>query len=291
MLPRGSSLLRPAVVAMAALMLSFSSARNGHAQAPAPGTQNAGYGGGGTKMPSANLANGSQASTSTGLSNSPSSGTNVPEFFEVVCPGGCYGGAFHGFGCRAWAGGGYGGFFRRYWGYGFYGPNYNTGLVSSGCGSRTFVYVASCPGHHGLFKHGHAAVSAGPCDLGGLPPGGDMNPPTLPASEPGRAPAEKLPSPAPNRAHLQLLVPEQADVVVEGVTTRKTGTVRDFVSPPLTPGKNMTYSIAVRYTDADGKPVEETHAVRVRANDRLRIDCTRPTNTEQVRAAALPSSR
>ena len=114
-----------------------------------------------------------------------------------------------------------------------------------------------------------------------------MNPPTLPASEPGRAPAEKLPPPTPNTAHLQLLVPETAEVLVEGVKTRKTGTVRDFVSPPLIPGRNMTYTIAVRYTDADGKPVEETHSVRVRANDRLRIDCTRPTNTEQVRAAAL----
>jgi hypothetical protein len=49
----------------------------------------------------------------------------------------------------------------------------------------------------------------------------------------------------------------------------------------------MTYTIAVRYTDASGKPVEETHSVRVRANDRLRIDCTKPANAEPVRAAAL----
>jgi uncharacterized protein (TIGR03000 family) len=271
---------------MAALVLSFSSARNGHGQTPAPGTESAGYGRGGTKIPSANLANGSQASTSTGMSSSSSSkGYDGPGFFEVVCPGGCYSG-FHPLNRRAFAGGGYGGFFRRYWGYGFYGPNYNMGSFHSGCGSTGYVYAAARPGHK-LSKHGPEAVSAAPCDLSGIPSGDGMNPPTLPASEPGRAPAEKLPPPTPNEAHLQLLVPEKAEVLVEGVKTRKTGTVRDFVSPPLTPGRNMTYTIAVRYTDADGKPYEETHSVRVRANDRLRIDCIQPTNTGQVRAAAL----
>jgi uncharacterized protein (TIGR03000 family) len=237
-------------------------------------------------MPSSNLANGNQASPSTGTTYSASSkGYDGPGFFEVVCPGGCYGG-FHPLNRRAFAGGGYGGFFRRYWGYGFYGPNYNMGLFYRGCGSTGYVYVATQPGHC-LSKHGNQAVSAAPCDLGGIPPGGGMNPSTLPASEPGRAPAEKLPPPTTNEAQLQLLVPEKAEVMVDGIKTRQTGTVRDFVSPPLTPGKNMTYTIAVRYTDADGKPVEETHSIRVRANDRLRIDCTKPSNTEQVRATAL----
>lgn len=286
MLPRWTSLLRPAVLTMAALVLSFSSARQGHGQAPAPGTESAGYDRGGTKTPTANLANGSPASTSTGRSATPAPlGCGPHCFSEVVCPGGCYSGGIHQFGRRGYASGGYAGFFRRYYGYGYYGPNYNMGPVFSQCGGTAFIYVAARPGH-GLLKHGHEAVSAAPCDLGAMPPAGGMNPPTLPATEPGRAPAEKLAPPTPNKAHLQLLVPEKAEVRVEGVKTRTTGTVRDFVSPPLTPGTNMTYTIAVRYTDADGKPVEETHSVRVRANDRLRIDCTRSASTEQVHAAA-----
>jgi uncharacterized protein (TIGR03000 family) len=236
-------------------------------------------------MPSANRANGSQARTSTGMSSSSSSGGYPPAPIEVVCPGGCYGG-FHPLTRRAYAGGGYDGFFKRYWAYGFYGPNYNMGPVFSQCGGTAYVYVATRPGHR-FFKHGHEAVSAAPCDPGSIPPGGVVNPPTRPANEPARAPGEKLPPPTPNAAQLQLLVPEKAEVLVEGVKTSTTGAVRDFVSPPLTPGKNMTYTIAVRYTDADGKPIEETHSVRVRANDRLLIDCTRPTNTEPVRAAAL----
>jgi uncharacterized protein (TIGR03000 family) len=285
MLPRWLSFLRPAILA-AALVLSLSVVHNGHGQAPTQGGQGAGYGWGGTNAPNTNLANAGQASAGTGTSSITSSGGNVPEFFEVVCPGGCYGGAFHLFGRRAYAGGGYGGFFRRYWGYGFYGPNYNMGLVDSHCGVNGFVYVATHRGH-GHSKHGGEDLPVAACDLGGVPPGAGIKPSTLPASEPARSPAEKLPAPTPNRAHLQLLVPEKAEVRVEGVKTSKTGTVRDFVSPPLTPGKNMTYTIAVRYTDASGKPVEETHSVRVRANDRLRIDCTKPANAEPVRAAAL----
>ena len=238
-------------------------------------------------MPSAKVANGSPASTSTARSSSSSPGGCLPPCsFEVVCPGGCYCGGIHQVGRRGYLSGGYGGFFKRYYGYGYYGPNVNMGPVFSQCGGTAFIYVATRPGH-GLLKHGHEAASAAPCDLGGIPPAGGMNPPTLPASEPGRAPAEKVPPPTPNSAQLQLLVPEKAEVLVEGVKTRTTGTVRDFISPPLTPGRNMTYTIAVRYTNADGKPVEETHSVRFRANDHLRIDCTRPANTEPVRATAL----
>lgn len=278
MLPRWSSLLRPAVLTMGALVLSISSSRNGHGQALAPRTENAGYGAAARQMPSANVASGGQASAGTGMSSAmgSTSGKNVPEFFEVVCPGGCYGG-FHPLNRRAFAGGGYSGFFRRYWGYGFYGPNYKMEPLFSHCGSTGYVYVATSPGHK-FSKHGHEGVAAAPCDLGGLLLEGAMNPPTLPARAPGKAPAEKLPPPTPNTALLQLLVPEKAEVVVEGVTTHKTGTVREFESPPLTPGSNMTYRIEVRYTDDAGKPVEETHSIRVRANDRLRIDCTRSTN-------------
>lgn len=282
MLPRWSSLLRAAAPTMAALVLSFSSPGKGHGQSPTPGPGNAAYGSAARSMPgSANLESGGQSSISTGRASAigASPGRNVPVFFEVVCPGGCYGG-FHPFTCRAFAGGGYTGFFRRYWGYGFYGPNYKMEPIFSHCGSTGYVYVATRPGHC-LSKHGHEAVAAAPCDLGGIPAGDGMNAPMLPASEPGKAPAENLPPPTPNTAHLQLLVPEKAEVVVEGVTTRTTGTVREFVSPPLTPGRNMTYQIAVRYTDADGKPIEETHSVRVRANDQLRIDCTKSTHVAE----------
>jgi uncharacterized protein (TIGR03000 family) len=98
---------------------------------------------------------------------------------------------------------------------------------------------------------------------------------------PPRRPVEKLPPPTPNSAHLQILVPENAEVLVEGGKTATTGTVREFVSPPLTPGKNMIYAITVRYADAAGKPVEETHSIRVRANDQLRIDCSKPASAEK----------
>ncbi|MGH7225014.1 MAG: TIGR03000 domain-containing protein, partial [Gemmataceae bacterium] len=93
--------------------------------------------------------------------------------------------------------------------------------------------------------------------------------------------------PAANTALLQILVPENAEVLVEGSKTTTIGTVRDFISPPLTPGKNMTYAITVRYPDAGGKTVEETHSIRVRANDQLRIDCSKQASSEQPRATVL----
>jgi len=82
---------------------------------------------------------------------------------------------------------------------------------------------------------------------------------------------------------LRIRVPQNAEVLVEGRKTASTGTVREFVSPPLQLGKNMIYSILVRYSDG-GKKIEETHSIRVHANDRLDIDCTKPANVEPSRA-------
>jgi uncharacterized protein (TIGR03000 family) len=110
-----------------------------------------------------------------------------------------------------------------------------------------------------------------------------------PASQPpaGKEAPEKLPPPTGKTAHLQLIVPANAEVLVNGGKTTKTGTVRDFVSPPLEPGKNLVYTITVRHTDAGGKTTEDTHTVRVQPNVRLRLDCTQPTTPEQPRAAVV----
>lgn len=85
---------------------------------------------------------------------------------------------------------------------------------------------------------------------------------------------EKVPPPTSNSAHLRIRVPKDAEVLVEGSRTTTTGTVREFVSPPLEPGKNMIYSILVRYTNSSGRTIEETHSIRVHANEQLDIDCT-----------------
>lgn len=80
--------------------------------------------------------------------------------------------------------------------------------------------------------------------------------------------------PPRNTARLQLLVPEKAEVLIDDRKTTQAGTERQFLTPPLEPGKNFTYQLTVRYPGANGAMVEDRHAIRVRANDQLRMDFT-----------------
>jgi uncharacterized protein (TIGR03000 family) len=82
-----------------------------------------------------------------------------------------------------------------------------------------------------------------------------------------------LPRPADNRARVEVRVPRGAEVTVAGVADTRTGSVREFVSPPLTPGKNYTYQVRVSWLQ-DGRRVEETRKVRVRANELSVVDFT-----------------
>jgi uncharacterized protein (TIGR03000 family) len=69
----------------------------------------------------------------------------------------------------------------------------------------------------------------------------------------------------PNEAQIRLRVPANAEVWFDGQKTNQTGTVRNFYSPPLTPGQSYRYQVRVRWMQ-DGRPVEQERIVRVRAN-------------------------
>jgi uncharacterized protein (TIGR03000 family) len=90
----------------------------------------------------------------------------------------------------------------------------------------------------------------------------------------GRPPAEK--PPPDNAGHLQLIVPDNAEVYIDGTRIAQTGTTREIVSPPVTPGTRYSYKISVRYTDPSGKAVDDTREIRFQANDWFSIDFTRP---------------
>jgi uncharacterized protein (TIGR03000 family) len=288
MLARLSSLLRPAALATAALLTGLAAVQTAHGQPTVPVPPIGPYSRVGPSLQGPTLPNQPGASL-TGLGGAPQQWMGSE---EVVCPGGLYGGAFHPFGCRAYAGPGYYGFFRRYYGYAYYGPNYYTGPggeqygLGDGC---LYSPRRACLGRT------HFGAIQSPIDtgwMGSAPPASGANPPAGPAdgaAKPpaGKQPAEKLPPPTDKAAHLQLIVPENAEVLVDGGKTRKTGAVRDFVSPPLSPGKKVVYTITVRSTGPDGKTTDDIHTVRVGPNDRFRIDCTRPATPEQRRAALL----
>jgi uncharacterized protein (TIGR03000 family) len=74
-----------------------------------------------------------------------------------------------------------------------------------------------------------------------------------------------------NRAHIWLRVPANAEVWVDGVKTRQTGESRYYYSPPLTPNRQYTYQLRIRWTK-DGKPVEKTLRILVSAGVTVRHD-------------------
>jgi uncharacterized protein (TIGR03000 family) len=87
-------------------------------------------------------------------------------------------------------------------------------------------------------------------------------------------------------AHLKFVLPANAEVYVEGQKTNLTGTDREFVSPPLTPGKKFVYTVRVRYTKEDGKVVDETRKVRVSAGNWWQVDFTKPAPTALKKPSA-----
>jgi len=79
-----------------------------------------------------------------------------------------------------------------------------------------------------------------------------------------------------NRAHIALRVPADAKVWFDGQATTQTGTLRQYDSPPLPPGKKFVYEVRARWMK-DGKPIEEKRRIKVQARDWLRFDLTQPT--------------
>jgi uncharacterized protein (TIGR03000 family) len=170
-----------------------------------------------------------------------------------------HGGYYHG--------GYYHGGYYRPWGY--YHPYYRPYPVI-GIGIGVGFYVP----YYGSYAYPVAptviAYSGGGPESAATPPG---TPPQTPPPPSGQSPGEKPPD---NAGHLQLLVPENAEVLVEGTKLGQSGPVREFVSPPVTPGTRYTYKITVRYTDAKGKTVDDTRDIHFQANDWFTIDFTRP---------------
>jgi uncharacterized protein (TIGR03000 family) len=86
----------------------------------------------------------------------------------------------------------------------------------------------------------------------------------------------QAPMPLPeNVARVHVIVPPDALVWFEGELDAQTGTDREFVSPPLEPGKVFTYEIRARWTEND-RTVEQTRRVSVRANGATTADFNFP---------------
>jgi uncharacterized protein (TIGR03000 family) len=82
----------------------------------------------------------------------------------------------------------------------------------------------------------------------------------------------------PNTALLVAHLPENARIWFDDAPTQQQGTVRQFTSPPLTPGKTYTYTVRVQWNE-DGQWVSQDHSFPVHAGDAHCIDII-PTESE-----------
>lgn len=96
-------------------------------------------------------------------------------------------------------------------------------------------------------------------------------PPSLP---PGYVPTSEIFKPEPV-ALLDVEVPADAEVWLEGKKTQQTGPMRKFVSPALVPDKDFEYEIYARWQE-NGALRTETQNVTIRAGARVRVHFPKP---------------
>jgi uncharacterized protein (TIGR03000 family) len=85
-----------------------------------------------------------------------------------------------------------------------------------------------------------------------------------------------------NTARLNVRLPAaDAEVWFDDKPTQQRGTMREFASPPLNPDKNYTYEVRARWME-NGKTMERTKKVAVRANGVATVDFTTTDNNSRV---------
>ena len=80
-------------------------------------------------------------------------------------------------------------------------------------------------------------------------------------------------------AQIHVNVPADAEVWIEGQATKQAGTKRWFVSPELTKGQQFEYKVRARWNE-EGRPVEQTQQLTVKAGDHLNVTFPTPGKKE-----------
>jgi uncharacterized protein (TIGR03000 family) len=94
-----------------------------------------------------------------------------------------------------------------------------------------------------------------------------------------------LPRTGDDRARLRIALPtEKAEVWIEGQKTEQAKRVEDYVSPPLTPGKQYYYEVRARWTDAAGKQVERTRSFPIVPGQPVLLDFNRTPPKEETKS-------
>jgi uncharacterized protein (TIGR03000 family) len=86
------------------------------------------------------------------------------------------------------------------------------------------------------------------------------------------------------RAQIIVDVPADAEIWFEGTKMTSTGSVREYRSPPLTPGARYTYEVRARWTE-NGQEVTQTQEVKVAAGANVNVKFP----VQPTKAATAPS--
>jgi uncharacterized protein (TIGR03000 family) len=191
---------------------------------------------------------------------------------------GGYGWGHRGWGYGGWGGYGlglYGGYPYSYGGYGGY-PSYYGGYGGypsyyGGYGAYPYYYGNSFSGSYYTPSYSYSTPYSSYLEV--QPYG--TNP-----DDSGYMGPSSTATTTDTLAHLKVEVPADAQIWIEGVKTKETGTVRDFVSPPLTPGQDYTYDIRATWTDEAGHAVDQTKHVLVHAGSQILVNFLAPAATE-----------
>jgi uncharacterized protein (TIGR03000 family) len=85
-----------------------------------------------------------------------------------------------------------------------------------------------------------------------------------------------------NRAHITVTVPSRdAEVWFENYATNEIGTVRQFASPALTPGKQYVYHVRAHWTQ-NGREFQRAKDVNVSAGSSVAVDFTQAANLDAM---------
>jgi uncharacterized protein (TIGR03000 family) len=202
--------------------------------------------------------------------------------------GGSYGGHRHGHHRSYWGGYGSSGGSSGGW-YGSSGGSSggwgSSGGSSGGWGSSG----GSSGGYSGGVMYGPDVVV--PPTMPGVPmgtpvPGGAAPAITPPAAAPAPAPAPMTQVPA-RSAILNVQVPGEAKVFVNGLATSSTGGSRRYVSHDLEPGFNYTYELKAEIV-RDGKTMTDTKVVKLKAGESANLEFDFQASQKENNVATEP---
>src|SRR6266852_1044446 len=87
-------------------------------------------------------------------------------------------------------------------------------------------------------------------------------------------------SPRARSVLLQVRVPADAEVWIDGTKTVTKGAVRQFISPPIEPGREYKYKIEAKWMDK-GSERTQTRELVVRPGERQMVDLTKMAEEKQ----------